>query len=174
MTKQDQRQFSSDSILQKNEGPSSLDCESNCQVSPDRVVRCCSHEFPSASDHSTQCWVSPQYFLGHVVKSGKSFTFIPRERSIDIPREKRAKFPPGRHQQRELRTSQEYARTTRDTGCLPMDSFLHSTLSTLNLETKHRERHVCSKDQTASKEARATAGTQNAEKREDTTNDTVS
>ena len=38
--------------------------------------------------------------------------------------------------------------TTRDTGCLPIDSSLHWTLSTVNLEMKHRERHVCSKDNT--------------------------
>ena len=38
--------------------------------------------------------------------------------------------------------------TTRDTGCLLIDLFLHWTLSTVNLEMKHRERLVCSNDQT--------------------------
>ena len=33
-------------------------------------------------------------------------------------------------------------------GCLPIDSFLHWTLSTVNLEMKHRGRHDCSNDQT--------------------------
>ena len=62
MTTQDHRQFSSDSSLHKKTTRRDLHhlTKSNCQVSPDRVVRCCTHEFPSAYDHSTQCWVSPQ------------------------------------------------------------------------------------------------------------------
>ena len=59
----------------------------------------------------------------------------PKIRTARVPTERAAYFPRVRC-------------TTRDTGCLPIDSFLHWTLSTANLERKRRERRVCSKDQT--------------------------
>ena len=97
-----------------------------------------------------------------VVKSANSFTFIPRDGSRYTTREfqtsnlvdnkgKRPRFPTWSTPTERAAYFPRVRCTTRDTGCLPIDSFLHWTLSTVNLEMKHRERHVCSNDQTTPK-----------------------
>ena len=75
---------------------------------------------------------------------------IPTESQVPIwsTRCDRAKFPT-------WSTTTYFTRvrcTTRDTGCLPVDSL--RTPSTVNFEMKHRERHVCSKDQKGQGETR--------------------
>ena len=160
MTTQDYRQFSSDSsVQQKTKRDLHHLLKNKCQVSPGRVVRQRTHKFPSAYDHSTQCWAYPQLYSDTnslVVKSGNSFTFIPRvgnkgKNQVPDQIDNNGKEPgsqPGRHQQRELRTSQEYAVPLVTRDVFRLTRFLFWTLSTVNLEMKHRERHVCSNDQT--------------------------
>ena len=162
MTTLDYRQFSSDSTQvynnQKKKTRRDLHhlTENNCQVSPDRVVRRSIHEFPSAYNHSsvlghelTGCQISKLIHL-HTAR----WIQVHNTRIPDVqPGRQQGKAPgsqPGRHQQRAAYFPRVRC-TTRDTGCHPIDSFVHWTLSAMNLEMKHWERHVCSNDQTTKK-----------------------
>ena len=95
--------------------------------------------------------------LGHELTN--SFTFTPRERDPSTQHEnsrfptwsatrERTRFPTWSTPTERPAHFPRVRCVTRDTGCLPIDSFLHGTLWTVNLERNHRERHVCSKDQT--------------------------
>ena len=153
MTTQDYRQFSSDSSLH-NKKTRRRDLhhltESNCQDSPDRVVRRRTHEFSKCSRPlHTLLGLNPVYSDTNslVVESANSFTYIPRERSRYTTREFQVSNLIGNKGKNQVSQPAAYFPrvrcTTRDTGCLPIDSFLHWTPSTVNLEMKHRERtHV--------------------------------
>ena len=130
--------------------------ENNCQGSPAPVVRRRIHEFPSAYDHSTQCWAYTQCTRTQnspVVKSANSFAFIPREKS-------------------------RYALDAFQlTCCSQLTRFSTGHFSTVNLEIKLRERHLCldhQHRQETHRSARATAETETTETEEGSTNNKTS
>ena len=130
--------------------------ENNCQLSPGRVVRRRIREFPSAYDHSTQCWSYTQFSRTQnslVVKSANLFTFTPREKS-------------------------RYALDAFQlTCCSPLTRFSMGHFSTVNLEIKLRERHLCldhQHRQETHRSARATAETETTETEEGSTNNKTS